>query len=116
MEYLSFKLVITLINSERLPFWQRARDQILNKEKQEILQEENEGYDTDYTYKSICFIDGKPIVVNNLDFALGRFRNAINISGWSYLEIETKGDYDPGFQAYAAGYIEGIANNNIKYI
>nr|CAD2170150.1 unnamed protein product [Meloidogyne enterolobii] len=78
--------IVTLINSERLPFWQRARDQILNKvqntnledfkfndlfdlseEKQEILQEENEGYDTDYTYKSICFIDGKPMVVNNLD-------------------------------------------------
>nr|CAD2167430.1 unnamed protein product [Meloidogyne enterolobii] len=127
--------IVTLINSERLPFWQRARDQILNKvqntnledfkfndlfdlseEKQEILQEEKEGYDTDYTYKSICFIDGKPMVVNNLDFALGRFRNAINISGWSYLEIETKGEYDPGFQAYAAGYIEGVLTQRVLHL
>uniref|UniRef100_A0A915MFN3 Phospholipase B-like n=1 Tax=Meloidogyne javanica TaxID=6303 RepID=A0A915MFN3_MELJA len=88
----------------------------LSEEKQEILQEENEGYDTDYTYKSICFIDGKPIVVNNLDFALGRFRNAINISGWSYLEIETKGEYDPGFQAYAAGYIEGVLTQRVLHL
>uniref|UniRef100_A0A915MDL6 Phospholipase B-like n=1 Tax=Meloidogyne javanica TaxID=6303 RepID=A0A915MDL6_MELJA len=48
--------------------------------------------------------------------ALGRFRNAINISGWSYLEIETKGEYDPGFQAYAAGYIEGVLTQRVLHL
>ncbi|KAF7637821.1 Phospholipase B-like, partial [Meloidogyne graminicola] len=87
-----------------------------SEEKEEIKIEENEGYDTDYIYKSICILDGKPTIINNLDFAIGRFRNAINISGWSYLEIETKGNYEPTFQAYAAGYIEGILTKRVLHL
>ena len=70
------------------------------------------GRDSDYTYKSICLVDGKPAVVDNFDcrnqIVVGRYKNAINLTGWSYLEVESKPEFDADLQAYAAGFVEGI--------
>uniref|UniRef100_A0A914GPK4 Phospholipase B-like n=1 Tax=Globodera rostochiensis TaxID=31243 RepID=A0A914GPK4_GLORO len=75
------------------------------------------GRDTDYTYKSVCLVDGKPTLVDGFDcrhqVAVGRYKNAINMTGWSYLEIETKPEADPDMQAYAAGVLEGILTHRV---
>ncbi|KAL3084766.1 hypothetical protein niasHT_031657 [Heterodera trifolii] len=75
------------------------------------------GWDSDYTYKSVCLVDGKPTVVDGFDcryqVAVGRYKNAINMTGWSYLEVETKPDADPDMQAYAAGVLEGILTQSV---
>ncbi|KAK0407484.1 hypothetical protein QR680_019219 [Steinernema hermaphroditum] len=77
-----------------------------------LTAEENEpGKDDRYTYKSACMVDGKLQILHGFDcrnqVAVGRFRNSINVTGWSYLEIETKSEFDPNLQAYAAGLLEG---------
>ena len=47
--------------------------------------------------------------------AYGYYQNSVNVTGWSVLEIQTKGDrYDPEGNPegtrlmYAAGYLEGL--------
>ncbi|VDM46360.1 unnamed protein product [Toxocara canis] len=69
------------------------------------------GHEKLYTYRSICMSDeGKMRILHGFDcryqVAVGRFRNAVNDSGWSFLEIETKPEYPPEIQAYAAGVLE----------
>ncbi|KAK3084276.1 hypothetical protein FSP39_010917 [Pinctada imbricata] len=39
--------------------------------------------------------------------AKGKFRNEINSTGWSFLEISTEGSFPDEYQAYAAGVVEG---------
>ncbi|CAJ0917165.1 unnamed protein product, partial [Mesorhabditis belari] len=41
------------------------------------------------------------------------FKNSINTTGWSFLEIETSAKYDPKVQAYAAGYLEGVLTRRL---
>ncbi|KAI6209373.1 Calpain-5 [Aphelenchoides besseyi] len=71
--------------------------------------EDAPGFDQQYTYKSVCMVDGQPIVLDKFDchnqVAVGRFKNAINRTGWSYLEIETFAGYDEDLQAYSAGIL-----------
>uniref|UniRef100_A0A914EAF6 Phospholipase B-like n=1 Tax=Acrobeloides nanus TaxID=290746 RepID=A0A914EAF6_9BILA len=75
------------------------------------------GHDQHYTYKAVCVIDEKPQIVDGFDcrhmVAVGRFKNAINLTGWSYLEIETKAGFDPELQAYAAGILEGVLSRQV---
>jgi len=40
--------------------------------------------------------------------ATGKYRNAVNESGWGILEVETFAEFDPEIQAYGAGLAEGI--------
>lgn len=39
--------------------------------------------------------------------AKGTFRNEVNTTGWSFLEVSTNEGYDDEVQAYAAGLVEG---------
>ncbi|CAJ0574659.1 unnamed protein product, partial [Mesorhabditis spiculigera] len=41
------------------------------------------------------------------------WRNAINLTGWSFLEIETFDKHDAKLQAYAAGYMEGALTRKL---
>ncbi|KAH7684750.1 Protein F09B12.3, partial [Aphelenchoides avenae] len=45
----------------------------------------SEGKDEDYTYKSVCVVDGVPKVLDGFDcrnqVAVGRFKNSINATG-----------------------------------
>uniref|UniRef100_A0A914ZVV6 Phospholipase B-like n=1 Tax=Parascaris univalens TaxID=6257 RepID=A0A914ZVV6_PARUN len=89
----------------------------------ERLQEEDDEYDRGgeedeyYTYLSVCKnetgINLYAVYQRECDFdnqvALGRFRNAVNETGWGVFEVETSGDYDDATQAYAAGVAEGWA-------
>uniref|UniRef100_A0A0K0DX97 Phospholipase B-like n=1 Tax=Strongyloides stercoralis TaxID=6248 RepID=A0A0K0DX97_STRER len=40
--------------------------------------------------------------------ALGSYKNAVNSTGWGFLEIETFPGYSYEVQSYAAGYLEGV--------
>lgn len=40
--------------------------------------------------------------------ATGRYRNAVNETGWGILEVETFKEFEPEIQAYAAGVAEGV--------
>ncbi|TKR83222.1 hypothetical protein L596_016846 [Steinernema carpocapsae] len=75
------------------------------------------GHDDSYTYKSACMVDGNLTILNGFDcrnqVAVGRFRNSINATGWSYLEIETKPEFDANLQAYAAGLLEGNLTHTV---
>lgn len=71
------------------------------------------GNESVYTYKSVCrgAKGGRPQLVDGLEcrqrIAVGRFRNAINATGWAHLEVETFGAYaSADLQAYAAGVLE----------
>ncbi|GMR34094.1 hypothetical protein PMAYCL1PPCAC_04289, partial [Pristionchus mayeri] len=78
---------------------------------------EGEGRDEVYTYKQICLDKGKLTLLNGMDcryqVAAGRWRNAVNTTGWTMLEVETKNAVEPGVQAYAAGYLEGLLSKTI---
>uniref|UniRef100_A0A915E929 Phospholipase B-like n=1 Tax=Ditylenchus dipsaci TaxID=166011 RepID=A0A915E929_9BILA len=75
------------------------------------------GLDESYIYKSVCMITGKPTLIDGFEcqelLALGRFRNHINATGWSYLEIETTHGTDVELQAYSAGVLEGVLTRQI---
>ena len=43
------------------------------------------------------------------------FTNAINETGWSYLNVSTNGDFDNYDQAYAAGFVEGYLTQHLIY-
>uniref|UniRef100_A0A914BUS0 Phospholipase B-like n=1 Tax=Acrobeloides nanus TaxID=290746 RepID=A0A914BUS0_9BILA len=62
-------------------------------------------------------LDGKPQIIPGFDcrkmIAVGRYKNSINTTGWSYLEIETKSEFDPDIQAYSAGVLEGILTKDV---
>uniref|UniRef100_A0A915BM03 Phospholipase B-like n=1 Tax=Parascaris univalens TaxID=6257 RepID=A0A915BM03_PARUN len=95
----------------------------------ERLQEEDDEYDRGgeedeyYTYLSVCKnetgINLYAVYQRECDFdnqvALGRFRNAVNETGWGVFEVETSGDYDDATQAYAAGVAEGILTKELIY-
>jgi hypothetical protein len=79
--------------------------------------DENLGRDEHYTYNALCMLDGKPQIIPGFDcrkmIAVGRYKNSINTTGWSYLEIETKSEFDPDIQAYSAGVLEGILTKDV---
>lgn len=76
-----------------------------------------EGQDLYYTYLSVCLVDGRPRLVDGLDcrqqVALGRWKNAINRTGWSFLEVETFEGASADLQAYAAGLVEGRLSRTV---
>uniref|UniRef100_A0A7E4VT70 Phospholipase B-like n=1 Tax=Panagrellus redivivus TaxID=6233 RepID=A0A7E4VT70_PANRE len=76
-----------------------------------------EGEEQFYKYLSACNQDGEIKLIPAFDcrnqVAVGRYRNAINSTGWSYLEIETRAEYDTDLQAYAAGVLEGALTKNV---
>ncbi|KAE9551530.1 hypothetical protein FO519_005260 [Halicephalobus sp. NKZ332] len=82
-----------------------------------LQDETQEGTEKFYSYKSVCFINGKVKVLDGFDcrnqIAVGRYRNAINSTGWSYLEIETMSGFDTDLQAYAAGVLEGVLSRKV---
>ncbi|PAV75746.1 hypothetical protein WR25_11700 [Diploscapter pachys] len=80
-------------------------------------QEDPEGRDTKYTYRQICVVDGKPTILNGFDcksqVAVARWQNSVNTTGWTFLEVETRDGFEPGIQAYAAGYLEGLLSHTV---
>lgn len=48
--------------------------------------------------------------------AWANFTNAINQTGWSYLEIKTDPKFPDKIQAYAAGFIEGHVTSELLYL
>uniref|UniRef100_A0A915DNQ2 Phospholipase B-like n=1 Tax=Ditylenchus dipsaci TaxID=166011 RepID=A0A915DNQ2_9BILA len=78
-----------------------------------------DGLDEEYTYKQVCIVNGKTQVLDGLDcrkqVAVARYKNSINATGWSYLEIETKAGNDELLQAYSAGLLEGILSKKKKF-
>uniref|UniRef100_A0A0K0EJG8 Phospholipase B-like n=1 Tax=Strongyloides stercoralis TaxID=6248 RepID=A0A0K0EJG8_STRER len=74
------------------------------------------GTDKLYRIKSACFspatskyyiVDGNICQNEELLVATGRFKNAINNTGWSNFEVETFNTVEPHEQAFAAGFLEG---------
>ncbi|XP_033747259.1 putative phospholipase B-like 2 [Pecten maximus] len=59
----------------------------------------------------ISYDNNKYTIVDNTNpdnfVAKGVFRNEVNNTGWSLLEVTTSEDYDDEVQAYAAGLVEG---------
>uniref|UniRef100_A0A0N5AL28 Phospholipase B-like n=1 Tax=Syphacia muris TaxID=451379 RepID=A0A0N5AL28_9BILA len=77
-----------------------------------------------YTYLSVCTTNGitftavksKNCSDNQKQVALGRYRNAVNETGWGILEIETfAGNYSYDTQAFAAGLAEGLLTRKQIY-
>lgn len=56
--------------------------------------------------------DIKDSIINN-SVAWGNFKDLINTTGWSYLEIHTNEFYNDSFQAYAAGLVEGYLTSEL---
>ncbi|CAI4228255.1 unnamed protein product [Auanema sp. JU1783] len=84
-----------------------------------LVGAQKEGLDEKYTYKQICVVDGKLTVLNGFDcrnqIAVGKWKNSVNATGWTFLEVETKPEYDPELQAYTAGYLEGILSQTVLH-
>uniref|UniRef100_A0A0N4W2Y6 Phospholipase B-like n=1 Tax=Haemonchus placei TaxID=6290 RepID=A0A0N4W2Y6_HAEPC len=47
--------------------------------------------------------------------AVGKWKNSVNASGWTFLEVETQPNFDPQLQAYAAGYLEGVLSREVLH-
>ncbi|VDO19868.1 unnamed protein product [Heligmosomoides polygyrus] len=79
----------------------------------------SEGKDERYTYNQMCKVDGKLTVLNGFDcreqVAVAKWRNSVNVSGWTFLEVETQAKFDPVLQAYAAGYLEGVLSRQVLH-
>ncbi|KAG9393605.1 Phospholipase B-like [Carpediemonas membranifera] len=59
---------------------------------------------------SVIMQSGSLVFQNKEDakaIASGNFEDVMNSTGWSYLHVTTNGDYKDGYQAIAAGYLEG---------
>lgn len=84
------------------------------------LESPNEDY---YEYLSVCqsyeddtlYVRSDKECEDNNQVALGRYRNAVNESGWGLFEVETFPGYEPDIQAYAAGLAEGILTRQQIY-
>ncbi|VDM75715.1 unnamed protein product [Strongylus vulgaris] len=76
-----------------------------------------EGKDERYTYNQMCVVEGKLTVLNGFDcreqVAVAKWRNSVNASGWTFLEVETYSKFNPELQAYAAGYLEGVLSRQV---
>jgi len=44
------------------------------------------------------------------------YQNAVNTTGWAFLELETSGDFSDVVQAYGAGFLEGWITSSILYM
>ncbi|KAE9412959.1 hypothetical protein Angca_008600, partial [Angiostrongylus cantonensis] len=79
----------------------------------------NEGKDERYTYNQMCIVDGKLTVLHGFDcrqqVAAAKWRNSVNTTGWTFLEIETQSRFDPHLQAYAGGYLEGLQSRVVLH-
>uniref|UniRef100_A0AC35UH00 Phospholipase B-like n=1 Tax=Rhabditophanes sp. KR3021 TaxID=114890 RepID=A0AC35UH00_9BILA len=79
------------------------------------------GKDTAYRVKSACLdakstykiVDGNKCEGSDLLVAVAKFKNTINETGWSNLEIETFDVVDGNDQAYAAGYLESTLSHKL---
>ncbi|XP_069136385.1 putative phospholipase B-like 2 [Argopecten irradians] len=60
----------------------------------------------------VSYDNGKFIIAESSKptniIATGLFRNEVNTTGWSFLNLTTSADYDNEDQAYAAGLVEGF--------
>ncbi|KAF8374452.1 hypothetical protein PRIPAC_80881, partial [Pristionchus pacificus] len=76
-----------------------------------------EGRDEGYTYRQICLHKKRLVLLHGSEcrhqVALGRWQNTVNTTGWTMLEVETKGIVEPEVQAYAAGYLEGVLSRTL---
>ncbi|CAJ0581723.1 unnamed protein product, partial [Mesorhabditis spiculigera] len=75
------------------------------------------GHQHEYSTYELCKDDGRLEVFKadecGQQLALARFKNAVNSTGWAFLEIETNGEQTPFEQAYAAGYLEGTLTRKL---
>ena len=44
------------------------------------------------------------------------YQNAVNSTGWGFLELETSGKFSSMVQAYGAGYLEGWITSSLLYM
>ncbi|KAL4002494.1 Phospholipase B family protein [Acanthocheilonema viteae] len=78
-------------------------------------------HDNYYEYLSACRKKNSNTLYTNsglrcekdIQVALGRFRNAVNETGWGILEVETFNDVDEMTQAFAAGLLEGVLTRQL---
>lgn len=56
-----------------------------------------------------------PLNKTSQTVAWGSFTNAINQTGWSFLEVETDPSYPDEIQAHAVGYLEGHLTSKLIY-
>jgi hypothetical protein len=99
-------------------------DNDIDNDSDYIDNDENDSVDRAeeyYTKLSVCYNDDTRLLYTvdgdkcEHRIAIGRFRNEINQTGWSYLEIETSGNFTPEMQAYAAGVAEGKLTRLLIY-
>jgi hypothetical protein len=123
--FLAFQSSFCIFDSESSEEYRQKRNFVLGSRKDysslyyrhNSFKTEGEGEERFYTYKSACYLDDRVQLIEGFDcknqIAVGRFRNAINSTGWSYLEIETKSGFDTDLQAYAAGVLEGVLSRKV---
>ncbi|PIO73017.1 hypothetical protein TELCIR_05027 [Teladorsagia circumcincta] len=74
-----------------------------------LVSTTSEGKDERYTYSQMCIVERKLTVLHGFDcreqVAVAKWRNSVNASGWTFLEVETQSKYEPELQAYAAGVL-----------
>eukprot|EP00092_Neocalanus_flemingeri_P009860 GFUD01010629.1.p1 GENE.GFUD01010629.1~~GFUD01010629.1.p1 ORF type:complete len:562 (-),score=106.79 GFUD01010629.1:392-2077(-) len=44
------------------------------------------------------------------------YQNAVNATGWAFLELETSGEFSDVVQAYGAGYLEGWVTSSLLFM
>lgn len=44
------------------------------------------------------------------------YQNAVNTTGWAFLDLETSGKFSSAVQAYGAGYLEGWITSSLLYM
>ncbi|KAK5979999.1 Phospholipase B [Trichostrongylus colubriformis] len=84
-----------------------------------LVSGSSEGKDERYTYSQMCILEGKLTVLHGFDcrqqVAVAKWRNSVNASGWTFLEVETQSKFEPELQAYAAGYLEGVLSREVLH-
>uniref|UniRef100_A0AC34QIA7 Phospholipase B-like n=1 Tax=Panagrolaimus sp. JU765 TaxID=591449 RepID=A0AC34QIA7_9BILA len=94
-------------------------DSLFDNEENNVFDDESDlftetGARQDYRRISVCLKDknSTDLIIVNGEYckyrvALGRYRNAVNTTGWGVLEIETFPGFPSQLQAFAAGVAEG---------
>ncbi|XP_068748317.1 putative phospholipase B-like 2 [Montipora capricornis] len=69
----------------------------------------------DYDGETLLVQPGLSSQVGNVALAWGSFRDEINSTGWSFLEIHTSASFPDKLQALAAGLVEGSLTGELMY-
>ncbi|CAG9531329.1 unnamed protein product [Cercopithifilaria johnstoni] len=93
----------------------------MNERSMIMMIDRHMGADDYYEYLSACRKKNSRILHTNsgvkcekgIQVALGRFRNAVNETGWGILEVETFNGVDEITQSFAAGLLEGILTRQL---